>query len=111
MLRCTLHPQVQAYIDDPLNYHGSMKAGWGCASIKAISNFRPQVKDIQLPLLVIHGTDDHLVPISASEFIASTVSSSGVRYEVCCSSQHHDYLTVVRGYGESSLSAFYQLIL
>ena len=74
--------QVQAYVDDELIYHGGCKAKWATASIAAIAELREQIKKIQLPLLLIHGIDDKLVPISGSEFIASNVSSPHLRFEV-----------------------------
>ncbi|XP_064400432.1 monoglyceride lipase-like [Halichondria panicea] len=73
--------EVQAYVDDELIYHGSCKAKWATASLAAIAELREQIKRIHLPLLLIHGIDDKIVPISGSEFIASNVSSPHLRFE------------------------------
>ena len=77
--------QVQRYVDDPLNYLGPMKAKWGTATLSAVSEFRQNVGVIQLSILLIHGTEDHLVPISASEFLVDNVSSTDIQFEVSLS--------------------------
>ncbi len=74
--------QVTQYVDDPHIYHGLMKAKWAAASIEAINTSRQRVGEIELPVLVMHGAQDHLVPISASEFISSNIGSSDKTYRV-----------------------------
>lgn len=59
-----------------------MKAKWAAVTVNAITEFRENMGVIQLPLLLIHGTDDHLVPLSASEFVMDTVSSTDIKFEV-----------------------------
>ena len=77
--------QVQRYVDDPLIYHGPMKAKWISVTVRAISEFRQNVGVIQLPILLIHGTEDHIIPISASEFMMDNVSSTDIQFEVSLS--------------------------
>lgn len=74
--------QVQRYIDDPLIYHGSLKARWGSEALSAIKEIRQKLHEITLPMLIFHGCDDQLVPFSASEFIFANVSSSNKTFEV-----------------------------
>jgi len=74
--------QVQVYTDDPMIYHGALKAKWGAAYIASMKAVRPRVNEIKLPLLVVHGTDDHITPLSASEFVVDNVGSADKRLEV-----------------------------
>lgn len=74
--------QVQRYIDDPLIYHGALKARWGSEVLSAIKEIRQKVYEITLPMLIFHGRDDRLVPFSASEFVFANVSSSNKTFEV-----------------------------
>ena len=74
--------QVQRYIDDPLIYHGALKARWGSEALSAIKEIRQKVHEVSLPMLIFHGCDDQLVPFSASEFIFANVSSSTKTFEV-----------------------------
>ena len=69
-------------MDDPLIYHGALKAKWGSEALSAIKDIREKVSEIVLPLLIYHGCDDHLVPLSASEFVFAAVSSSNKTFEV-----------------------------
>ena len=75
--------QVQRYTDDPLIYHGSLKAKWCSEALSAIKEVRQKVHEITLPMLIFHGNDDQLVPFSASEFIFANVSSCNKTFEVC----------------------------
>ena len=88
--------QVKRYVDDPLIWHGAMKASWGVAMLNSIESFRQDVGRITLPLLLTHGTSDHLVPISSSQFIYNNVGSQDKRFEVrACTNIQHAH--VVRG--------------
>ena len=69
-------------MNDPLIYTGKPKAGFVSALLKAIDNYLPRLNVISLPLLVIHGTDDTLVPIAASAVVFDNVSSRDKAFEV-----------------------------
>ena len=77
---CTI--QVERYVNDPLNWHGALKARWGVAMVKSITLLRENVGRISLPLLIIHGSDDNLVPITSSYFLNDNVSSQKKKFEV-----------------------------
>jgi acylglycerol lipase len=75
---------VAKYSEDPLVYHGGMRARWGHEMLLAMDSFWKDAAKITLPLLLIHGTDDKLIPIAASEKYEAAVSSSDktfLRYE------------------------------
>ncbi len=79
---------VQTFVEDDLVYHGAIKSKWCSASFAAIAMFKEQVSRIELPLLLIHGTEDTLVPISASEFVAANATSQQIRFEKLDGSRH-----------------------
>ncbi|MDW3212842.1 MAG: alpha/beta hydrolase [Ilumatobacteraceae bacterium] len=58
---------VDAYLADPLVYTGKMSAGIGAALIDAMERFPDRYPSLQLPLLIMHGTDDKLADISGSK--------------------------------------------
>ena len=70
------------YGEDPLVYHGKLKAKWAAACVDAISVIREEMGTIGLPILIIHGSEDSLMPITASQFIYDRVSSSDKIFEV-----------------------------
>ena len=75
--------QVERYVNDPQVWHGPLKARWGVEFVSSITLFRENVAKICLPLLLIHGSDDNLVPITSSHFIYDNVSSQEKKFEVC----------------------------
>ena len=83
--------EVEAYVNDPLIYHGALKAGWSSAMFKSIEMYRPQINEINIPLLIMHGTGDSLVPFSASQFVNDNASSSDKTFESFQGS-HHEIL-------------------
>jgi acylglycerol lipase len=69
-------PQVVTdYDDDPLNYHGKLPARTVAELSKAIEGFPEAVTRFRLPLLVMHGTADRLVPIAGGEMVAERAGS------------------------------------
>lgn len=63
-------------------YHGALKAKWIDEYFKAISTSRERVHEIVIPALLIHGEDDEIVPITASEFVESEIGSTDKTFEV-----------------------------
>ena len=74
--------QVKMYAEDPLVYHGSLKAKWGAALSESMKAVRPRVGEIKLPLLIFQGTDDRLVPFSASQFVMDNVGAEDKTFKV-----------------------------
>ncbi|HEX8075149.1 MAG TPA: alpha/beta hydrolase [Thermoleophilaceae bacterium] len=75
---------VRAYDADPLNYHGKLPARTVAEISAAVGRFPEQVPRLTLPLLVMHGTADRLVPPEGSEMVHDRAGSSDktiVRYE------------------------------
>ena len=69
-------PEVVADYDaDPLNYHGKVPARTVAELSRAIDGFPEGVTHFRLPMLVMHGTADRLVPIAASEMVVERAGS------------------------------------
>jgi alpha-beta hydrolase superfamily lysophospholipase len=66
---------VKDYDADPLNYHGKLPARTVAELAKAIDGFPEAVAKFKLPLLVMHGTADRLVPIAAGQMVADRAGS------------------------------------
>ncbi len=60
---------VAAYEHDPLVFHGKISAGLGVALIDSMDRFRARYAELRLPLLIMHGTADALVPVSSSRML------------------------------------------
>ena len=69
-------------MDDPLIYHEPLKANWGAETVKTIKLVRSRIREVTLPVLIIHGTDDMLVPFSASQFVRENIGSSDKTFKV-----------------------------
>ncbi|CAI8010887.1 Monoglyceride lipase [Geodia barretti] len=79
---------VERYANDPLVWHGPWKAGWGAAMMESITLLRENAARISLPLLLMHGSEDNLVPITASHFINDNATSQEKKFEVFEGSHH-----------------------
>ena len=69
-------------MNDPLVYHGKLKAKWAVAMLNAAEFLGQHFSDISVPLLLVHGDADQLVPIESSEFGYRTASSTDKTFEV-----------------------------
>ena len=69
-------------MNDPLVYHGKLKAKWAVAMLNAAEFLGQHFSEISVPLLLVHGDADQLVPIESSEFGYRTASSTDKTFEV-----------------------------
>jgi acylglycerol lipase len=60
---------VKAYIDDPMVFHGKMAAGTAAAMMKASQGFPARLPSLRVPLLVVHGSADQLVPVASGRLV------------------------------------------
>lgn len=84
-------PQVgESYDSDPLNYRGPFRRETLRALSSGARHVRERFATLHLPLLVLHGGDDQIVPAAASEDLFAAVSSRdkelgvypGLRHEI-----------------------------
>jgi alpha-beta hydrolase superfamily lysophospholipase len=66
---------VAAYDADPLNHHGKLPARTVHELATEVGRFPESIQRLTLPLLVMVGTGDTLVPPAASELVYETASS------------------------------------
>ncbi|BDB39991.1 MULTISPECIES: alpha/beta hydrolase [Mycobacterium] len=69
---------VAAYQSDPLVYHGRVPFGIGRALLQVGETMPQRAPAMTAPLLVVHGTDDRLIPIAGSRRLAECVGSADV---------------------------------
>lgn len=62
---------AERYDEDSLVYHGMMKAREAREIIRVVKRIRARMEAVTLPLLILHGSDDHIADIEGSkEFYA-----------------------------------------
>jgi alpha-beta hydrolase superfamily lysophospholipase len=66
---------VQAYVNDPLVFHGKTTARLSAESLQAIMRVNEDMEQITAPLIILHGEDDKLANPKASELLYDRASS------------------------------------
>ncbi len=66
---------VDAYVNDPLVYRGKIRARLGAELIKTMQKLPCQMTEINLPILIMHGTADRLSDSEGSQMLYERVSS------------------------------------
>jgi len=66
---------VDAYVNDPLVYRGKIRACLGAELIKTIQKLPCQMPEINLPILIMHGTADRLSDPEGSQMLYERLSS------------------------------------
>lgn len=67
---------VKAYMTDPLVYRGKVTARLGAEMIKAMGQVGAEASRISLPLLILQGGADRLVPPAGAQMLHEGVSSA-----------------------------------
>jgi alpha-beta hydrolase superfamily lysophospholipase len=73
---------VNAYNTDPLVHHGKVPAGLARALMLVGETMPQRAPSLTAPLLVVHGSDDHLIPVEGSRQLVAAVGSSDVELKV-----------------------------
>jgi alpha-beta hydrolase superfamily lysophospholipase len=73
---------VAAYNDDPLVYHGKVPAGIARALLQVADTMPQRAPALTAPLLVVHGSDDRLIPVAGSHRLVECVGSTDVELKV-----------------------------
>jgi acylglycerol lipase len=66
---------VKDYENDALNYNGKVRARTGAEMLRSVQRVVERMPRLRLPVLVMHGTEDKLVPSAGSQLINDTVGS------------------------------------
>ncbi|QUR65941.1 alpha/beta hydrolase [Mycobacterium spongiae] len=76
-------PDVRAaYDNDPLVYHGRVPAGLGRALLQVGETMPRRAPALTAPLLVLHGSDDRLIPVNGSRRLVECVGSKDVELKI-----------------------------
>ncbi len=73
---------VDAYNSDPLVYHGKVPAGVARALVVVGETMPQRAAALTAPLLVVHGSEDHLIDVDGSRQLVEAVGSSDVELKV-----------------------------
>lgn len=73
---------VAAYKSDPLVYHGKVPAGIGRALLQVGETMPRRAPALTAPLLVVHGSEDRLIPVAGSRRLVECVGSTDVELKV-----------------------------
>jgi acylglycerol lipase len=66
---------VRRYESDPLVYHGRIPARTSAEILKAIAEIQSRMHELELPLLILHGTEDALASVDGSKTVYSGVNA------------------------------------
>lgn len=69
---------VAAYREDPLVHHGKVTAGLAAALLARAERFPAEVAGLRLPVLIVHGGADRLVPVEGSRELVARFGSDDV---------------------------------
>ncbi|MEO1060129.1 MAG: lysophospholipase [Actinomycetota bacterium] len=75
---CSDRAVVRAYQEDPLVDQGRPRLGTALGILRASDAIRKRAGRLTLPLLLVHGEDDALTPISGAEWLAANAGSDDV---------------------------------
>jgi alpha-beta hydrolase superfamily lysophospholipase len=73
---------VDAYNTDPLVYHGKIPGGVARALLLVGETMPQRAPSLTAPLLVVHGSDDRLIPVEGSRRLVEAVGSSDVELKI-----------------------------
>ena len=68
--------EVKKYVEDPLNYHGKIRARTGAEALAAVKRVFAGVGHLTLPVVIQHGTLDRLASPAGSKAIAEQIGST-----------------------------------
>ena len=79
---------LREWLADPLIDKGMWRVGTSAALVRLARNICEQAHNLKLPLLIMHGEGDHLVPASGSAFLAEAAGSTDVTLKLYSDLRH-----------------------
>ncbi len=73
---------VKAYTEDPLVWHGKVPAGVARALLTVGAQMPQRARAITAPVLVVHGSDDSLIPARGSEHLVECLCGDDVNLKI-----------------------------
>ena len=90
---------VQAYKDDPLIYHGKVRARLGYELLRAGPYVLGRAHNIEIPTLIQHGTADKLASVTGVEALFEVLGSADKTFELYSGAYHE----VLNDYGKEKV--------
>jgi alpha-beta hydrolase superfamily lysophospholipase len=79
---------VQAYVNDPLVFHGKTPARMGAEMLSAMQRISTEAGKITLPILIVQGGDDKLVDPAGAQMLNDMASSKDKTLEIYTGMYH-----------------------
>ncbi|MER7012192.1 lysophospholipase [Saccharopolyspora sp. NPDC000359] len=73
---------VRAFRADPLNHHGKMRARTAVEIMRTAEAMPQRLPSLTMPLLVLHGGADRLMPPTASELVRDHAGSADLTFRI-----------------------------
>jgi alpha-beta hydrolase superfamily lysophospholipase len=73
---------VKAYNEDPLVWHGKVPAGVARALLAVGESMPQRARAITRPVLVVHGSDDHLISAKGSDRLVDCLAAQDVHLKI-----------------------------
>lgn len=73
---------VERYLADPLVYHGRLRAGFLAAFMRALARIARDMERFDVPLLILHGSEDRLASPEGSRALRSRAGSDDVTFKL-----------------------------
>ena len=74
---------VSDYDADPLNHHGKLPVRTVAEIAREVDSFPITVRAITIPVLIMHGGDDPIVPVAGSRLLDERISSKDKTLTIC----------------------------
>jgi alpha-beta hydrolase superfamily lysophospholipase len=103
---------VEAYVQDPLVYTGKMTARLAAEYLKTQQRVTAEASTIAEPILLVHGADDKLTPLSGARSLYEALGSTdktlkvydGLYHEVCNEPECDEVLGDIEAWLEAHLA-------
>jgi acylglycerol lipase len=73
---------VKDYENDPLNHNGKVRARTGAEMLLSVQRVVDGLPRLTVPVIVMHGSEDKLVPVAGSKLIHDTIGSPDKTLEI-----------------------------
>ena len=103
---------VASYLNDPLVYTGKVTTGLGSALLKSIDALPARFHELEMPLLILHGTADRLCEVAGSRALEAGATNAeitahyydGLFHEVFNEPEHETVVADLLTWLESQIS-------
>ncbi|NGY06776.1 alpha/beta hydrolase [Solimonas terrae] len=93
----TRDPRMAAeYVADPLNLHGKVPVRTLAEMIGFVQALPPRLPALELPMLIMHGSDDQLAGVTGSEMVIDHVASADKTLKIYDGLYHEVFNELVR---------------